>query len=78
MINVVDDDRFYIYSPLSSRLTVLLSPVILNEWRILNIHPSGLLTALLDCYKAGATRKKERRCLRRHVKKAINRPEVSR
>ena len=42
-----------------SRLTVLLSHVILNEWlafleSVLNIHWSGALTALFGCYMAGA------------------------
>ena len=61
-----DDDRFYIiytcvqrYSPLSSRLSALLSHVILSDcrflWRVLNCHPSGVLTALFWGYMAGAS-----------------------
>ena len=59
-------DRFYIafiqcYSPLSSRLTALLLHVILNECvflqHVLNIHQSGVFTALflLLFSMAGAT-----------------------
>ena len=36
-------------SPLSSRLTALLSYAILNE--VLNIHRSGVLTVLFRCYR---------------------------
>ena len=48
-------------SLLSSRLTAHMSHVILNEWlypfiaRIINIHGSGVLVALCECYMAGAT-----------------------
>ena len=60
-------DRFYkysvIYSPLSSRLTVLKSYVSLSiacfvvVVVVFNIHWSRVLTALFGCYMAGATRK---------------------
>ena len=48
------------YSPLSSRLTALLSHVIQNVWlafhsAFLNIHRRGVLTALFGCYMVGAT-----------------------
>ena len=47
------------YSPLSSRLTVLLSYMVVNEWlafhsAFLNIHWGSVLTALFGCYMAGA------------------------
>ena len=48
------------YSPLSSRLTVLMSHVLLNECilfirAIFNIHWSSVLTALFGCCMGGAT-----------------------
>ena len=60
------------YSPLSSRLTALLSYVTLNERlalftaRFEYSHPSGVAAALFDSYMAGATRSCCRPCTSTH------------
>ena len=60
-LNVIIDRFIQRYSLLSSRLTALLSRVIPTEWLSVacfeyTVHGSGVLTALLGCYMADATR----------------------